>query len=97
MFLGQCALCRTCCDWPSSCTLAESKHTCGLLWFRLPETSRAFEASLNECLIEQISHAEGISPLGKVGSIKRCALLPHDPQDVIPLPRRGTPSHLKPL
>ncbi|SRR5579884_170356 len=82
MFLGQCALCRTCAtDRP----LAQRKQTCGLLWFRSPETSRAFEASLNECLIEQISHAEGISPLGKVGSIKRCALLPHDPQDVIPL------------
>ncbi len=55
------------------------------------------ETGFNQRLLEEVTHSQHISPLRQVGNIKGCALLPHDSENIMPLPRRRAPSHLKPF
>jgi len=55
------------------------------------------ETGLNQRLLEEGTHSQHISSLRQVGNIKGCTLLPHDPENIMPLPHRRAPSHLKPL
>jgi hypothetical protein len=55
------------------------------------------ETGFNERLLKEVTHSQHTSPLRQVGNVKGCALLPHDPEHIIPLACGEAPSHLKPV
>ena len=59
--------------------------------------SGPLESSVDERVLEEVSHPQRVGPVTEVGQIKRRPLPSHNSQNVIPLASRGASSHVKPL